>query len=61
LPDFADGGQQTEATKLCDMLQSEPDLQMHVKIRRVQPLPKTGDKKCLFCDGSHLNKTLPHD
>ena len=45
------------STKLCDMLGSESDLQMHIKFEGLAP--KLGSWNCLFCDGSHLDKTMP--
>jgi len=47
------------STKLCDMLGSKPDLHMHVKNLRFTQ--KLGSENCLFCDGSHLDKSMPDD
>ena len=51
------GGGVTEqnSTKLCDTLESEPDLQMHGGF-----LPQNcGAINCLFCDGFQRDKTIP--
>ena len=48
------------SAKLCDMLGSKHDLQTHAKIWGVLP-PKMGSWNYLFCDGTHLDTTMPND
>jgi len=62
LPGFTHGGQQTELNQTLQHFGSEPDLQMHVtNLKGSPPSKRRGGKNWLFCDGSHLDKTISDD